>query len=86
MWPLCKIRPIKLRTVLRGIENKPRDVAMYLIRSMGAEPPMRVGESFGLSQYSAVSSAVVRVKVKPQKDRKFKEHVQHIESNILKSQ
>ena len=81
-----KVRPTKLRAVRRGMENEPRDVAMYLIRSMRAEPLMRVGANFGLNQYSSVSSAVVRVKVKLQKDRKFKERVQHIESNILKGQ
>jgi hypothetical protein len=47
---------------------------------------MRVGENFGLNQYSSVSSTVVRVKAKLQKDRKFKERVQQIDSNILKSQ
>ena len=81
-----KVRPTQLKAVRRGMENEPRDVAMYLIRSMRAEPLMRVGANFGLNQYSSVSSAVVRVKVKLQKDRKFKKRVQQIESNILKSQ
>jgi len=81
-----KVRPTKLKAVRRGMENEARDVAMYLIRSMRAEPLMRVGANFGLNQYSSVSSAVVRVKAKLQKDRKFKECVQHIESNILNNQ
>ena len=81
-----KVRPTKLKAVRRGIENEPRDVAMYLIRSMRAEPLMRVGENFGLNQYSSVSSAVTRVKAKLQKDRKFKDCLEHIESNILKGQ
>ena len=81
-----KVRPTKLKAVRRGMENEPRDVAIYLIRSMRAEPLMRVGVNFGLNQYSSVSSAVVRVKAKLQKDRKFKERVQQIDSNILKSQ
>jgi len=59
---------------------------MYLIRSMRAEPLIRVGEKFGLNQYSSVSSAVTRVKAKLQKDRKFKDCLEHIESNILKNQ
>jgi len=59
---------------------------MYLIRSMRAEPLIRVGEKFGLNQYSSVSSAVTRVKAKLQKDRKFKDCLEHIESNILKGQ
>jgi REP element-mobilizing transposase RayT len=81
-----KVRPTKLKAVRRGIESEPRDVAMYLIRSMRAEPLIRVGEKFGLNQYSSVSSAVTRVKAKLQKDRKFKDCLEHIESNILKGQ
>ena len=81
-----KVRPTKLKEVRRGIESEPRDVAMYLIRSMRAEPLIRVGEKFGLNQYSSVSSAVTHVKAKLQKDRKFKDCLEHIESNILKGQ
>jgi hypothetical protein len=81
-----KVRPTKLKAVRRGSENEPRDVAMYLIRSMRAEPLIRVGEKFGLNQYSSVSSAVTRVKAKLRKDRKFKDCLEHIESNIIKGQ
>ncbi|MBT8366885.1 MAG: hypothetical protein KJP23_19525 [Deltaproteobacteria bacterium] len=83
-----KVRQTKLKAVRRGIENEPRDVdvAMYLIRSMRAEPLNRVGEKFGLNQNSSVCSAVTRVKAKLQKDRKFKDRLEHIESNILKGQ
>jgi uncharacterized membrane protein YkvA (DUF1232 family) len=76
-----KIRPTTLKSVRRGLENEPRDVAMYLIRSMRSEPLMRVGASFGLNRYSSVSSAVMRVKTKLQKDRKFKDRLEHIESD-----
>ena len=81
-----EIRPTTLKAVRRGIENEPRDVAMYLIRSLRSEPLMRVGAGFVLNQYSSVSSVVMRVKTKLQKDRKFKYCFEHIESNILKSQ
>jgi len=80
------VSPTQLKAVRRGMENEPRDVAIYLIRSMRAEPLMRVGANFGLNQYSSVSSAVTRVKAKLQKDRKFKDRLEHIESNILKGQ
>jgi REP element-mobilizing transposase RayT len=81
-----EIRPTTLKAVRRGIENEPRDVAMYLIRSMRSEPLMRVGAGFGLNRYSSVSSAVMRVKAKLQEDRKFKDRLECIESNILKAQ
>ncbi len=75
-----------LKAVRRGIESEPRDVAMYLIRSMRSEPLMRVGAGFGLNRYSSVSSAVMRVKTKLQKDKKLKDRLEHIENNILKGQ
>lgn len=81
-----EIRPNTLKAVRRGIENEPRDVAMYLIRSTRSEPLLRVGTGFGLNRYSSVSSAVIRVKIKLQKDRKFKARLEHIKNNILKGQ
>jgi chromosomal replication initiation ATPase DnaA len=81
-----QIKPSKLKVVRRGIENEPRDVTIYLIRSMRSEPLMRVGAGFGLNRYSSVSSAVMRVKLKLQKDRKFKGRLKCIETNILKGQ
>ena len=78
--------PTSLTAVRRGIENEARDVAVYLIRTMRSEPLMRIGAGFGLSRYSSVSSVVLRVKIKLQKDRKFKQRLAHIESNILKGQ
>jgi putative transposase len=81
-----QIKPDKLRAVRRGIANEPRDVAIYLIRSMRSEPLMQVGAGFGLNRYSSVSSAVMRIKIKLQKDRKFKNLFENIENNIIKSQ
>ena len=80
------VRPTTLKAVRRGIENEARDVAVYLIRTMRSEPLMRIGAGFGLSRYSSVSSVVLRVKIRLQKDKKFKQRLAHIESNILKGQ
>jgi REP element-mobilizing transposase RayT len=79
-----KARPSALTAVRRGIENEPRDVAIYLIRSIRSDPLMRIGGPFGLNQYSSVSSVIMRVKTRLQKDRKFKERLAHIEKDILK--
>lgn len=59
---------------------------MYLIRSIRAEPLMRVGVNFRLTQYSSVSSAIIRVKATLEKDKKYKGRLQDIENNILKGQ
>jgi chromosomal replication initiation ATPase DnaA len=81
-----EVRPTYLKAVRRGVENEPRDVAIYLIRSMRADHLMTIGTEFGLHRYSSVSSVVMRVKTKLQKDRKFKERIAHIESIVLKGQ
>jgi len=73
-------------TVRRGIENEPRDVAVYLIRTLRSEPLMKTGAGFGLNRHSSLGSVVMRVKTKLQKDRKFKERLADIENNILKGQ
>ena len=45
-----EIKPTALTAVRRGIENEPRDVAVYLPRTMRAEPLMRIGPGFGLKR------------------------------------
>jgi REP element-mobilizing transposase RayT len=80
------IGPNTLTTVRRGIENEPRDVAIYLIRTLRTEPLLSIGACFGLNRYSSVSSAVMRVKTKLQSDRKFKSRLIQIENSILKGQ
>jgi hypothetical protein len=80
------IKPSALKAVRRGKENEPRDAAVYLIRTMRSEPLMKIGAEFRLKRYSSVSSAVLRVKTKLRKDRKFKERIANIEKNILKGQ
>ena len=78
--------PSALAAVRRGTRNEPRDVAIYLIRSMRKDPLIKIGAKFGLNRYSSFSSAVMRVETKLQKDGKFKERLAHIKTNILKSQ
>ena len=75
-----------LKTVRRGIENEPCDVARYLIRSMHAESLMRVDANFGLNQYRSVSSSPICVKAKLQEVRKFKDRLEYIEVNIVQGQ
>jgi putative transposase len=81
-----EVRPANLKAVRRGVENEPRDVAIYLVRSMRADHLMTIGAEFGLNRYSSVSSVVMRVKTRLPKDRKFKERIADIERIILKSQ
>ena len=67
-----EIEPSALTAVRRGIENEPRDVAVYLIRTMRSEPLMRIGPAFGLKRYSSVSSVVMRIKTKLKRTESLK--------------
>jgi putative transposase len=59
-----KIHRDKLFTVKRGIENEPRDVAIYLIRTIRAEPLLNNRGLFKLKKTQSVSSAVERIKTR----------------------
>jgi len=70
----------------RGKENLPRDVAMYLMRSIGGERLLCIGEVMGLRSYSSVSTAVNRIKKKLPTDRKLEKDIRLIREMIKKGQ
>ena len=47
---------------------------------------MKIGAAFGLNRYSSVSSVVMRVKTRLQKDKKFKKSPANNENIILRGQ
>ena len=60
----------------RGVENLPRDVAMYLMRFVGGKALLCIGDSMGIRNYSSVSSAVHRIKKKLSKDKQLEKDIQ----------
>ena len=64
-----------LFTSRRGVYNEPRNVAMYLLRQLRGEPLTDIGEIFGLTQYSSVSSVIQNVKHRQNEERSFKKRV-----------
>jgi len=81
-----KIHRDKLFTVKRGTENEPRLVAIYLIRTIRAEPLLKIGALFNLKKHSSVSSAVERTKNRLEKDRTFRKRFDKINNMIYKGQ
>jgi len=75
-----------LKKSRRGVENMPRDIAIYLTRHYCRKGLTEIGEHFGLSNYSTVSSAVERIKVRKNKDRDLQQHLEDLTSQIVKSQ
>ena len=75
-----------LKKSRRGVENVPRDVAIYLSRRYCRMKLTEIGEHFGLSNYSTVSSAAERIKVLRNNDRDLQQHLEKIKSQIIKGQ
>ena len=64
---ICKYYRIEETHLLRsrrGIENEPRDLAMYMLRVIRAERLSNIGVEFNLGNYSSVSSAIDRIRRK----------------------
>jgi len=76
----------ELVAVRRGIENEPRDVAIYLLRTVCGEPLMHIGHKFGMARYSSVSSAVDRIKKKLLNDNRFIKGLNAVMGLIKKGQ
>jgi chromosomal replication initiation ATPase DnaA len=62
----------------RGVENVPRDMAIYLTRRYCRKSLVEFGEHFGLSNYSTVSSAVERIKARKNNDRDLRQDLETI--------
>ena len=70
----------------RGVTNEPRDVAIYLARMLRQVGLRGIGENFGLSNYSSVSTVIDRVKSQIDNNRIFRSQVEEIKQKIEKSQ
>ncbi len=78
-----KINKEQLTISKRGTENLPRDVAIYLVRYHCRDTLSRVGLHFGINNYSTVSSAVERVKLRMKRDIILQKHLKMIAKNLL---
>jgi len=70
----------------RGMENEPRNVAIYLMRSIRGEPLLSIGSEFNLNRHSSVSSVLERTREKLKGDRQFRKRFEEIEEMLSKSQ
>jgi putative transposase len=84
---VCKFYDVEegdLAAVRRGVRNEPRDVAIYLLRTICGELLMQIGQAFGMTQYSSVSSAVMRINEKLQNNRRFSKRMNAVKESIKK--
>jgi putative transposase len=67
----------------RGIYNEARNVAMFLIRKYTGASLEAIGKQFGMTNYSSVSSTIVRIKQRLNTDAKFQDRVSKIENLLV---
>ena len=70
----------------RGKDNEPRDLTIYLIRRLRQESLSRLAEEFGLKGYSSVSSIIVKMEKRLEKDNQLRCRLEEIRHTILKGQ
>ena len=81
-----KVNEKDIAAVKRGVKNEPRDVIIYLLRTICGEPLMRIGQELGMTQYSSVSSAVERIKKNRQNDNLFQKRLEEVVESVNKGQ
>lgn len=70
----------------RGQENLPRDIALYLVRTLTRKTMLEVGKHFGISNYSTVGSVVARMGERYELDKQTSKHLEKIKKTLRKSQ
>jgi len=86
---VCKYYDVFLKDLFitkRGWFNKPRNIAIYLIRFMRSEQLLKIAEIFNIKGYSTVSSAIQRVGDLRKKDKKIRKEIDSIIKKIYKGQ
>lgn len=70
----------------RGVENLPRDIAIYLTRCTSRMTLADIGTAFGMTNYSTVSSAAERIKRRMATDACLRREVENLKRQLNKSQ
>jgi putative transposase len=81
-----KVTKEELTISRRGTENLPRDVAIFLVRQHCRETLAGVGQHFSISNYSTVSSVVLRIRARKDSDKTLQKDLEKITTMIMNSQ
>lgn len=63
----------------------PRDLALYLIRLCSRKTLAETGKCLGIGNYSTVSSAIERVKLRATTDRKVRKDLKDLKAKLCLS-
>ena len=70
----------------RGITNEPRNVAIYMLRTLRGDNLEEIGRHFNINRFSSVSSVVERTRGKISRNRQLRKRIKEINAAINKSQ
>lgn len=67
----------------RGRSNEPRNVAIFLCRTLRNESLIDIGRTFGMTGYSPAGSAIERVKKNISKNKQLRARVENIRQSLM---
>ncbi len=76
----------ELLVTRRGVFNKPRNVAIYLLRNLRGDNLNDIKKIFKINAYSTVSSIIQSVSKLTKFDRKLRQQIEEIKNKISKGQ
>ncbi len=86
---VCKSYDVEvgaLTVTRRGVNNEPRNAAIYLMRYLRGDSLEEIGREFKVAKYSSVSSVIERMKTKIAKNRGLKTRIERLKEEINMSQ
>jgi len=86
---VCKVFDVarsELYESRRGHSNQPRNVAMYLLRTLRGDTLEEIRREFNMNRYSSVSSVVQRMSANISEDRQLRKRVEKLKAEVHMSQ
>ena len=76
------VERVALHRSRRGISNEPRNVAIYLLRTLRGDNLEEIGRGFNINRFSSVSSVVERMRGNISRNRQLRKRVEKIKTAI----
>jgi REP element-mobilizing transposase RayT len=70
----------------RGVDNEPRNIALYIARCLTGKKLEEIGKEFNMNNYSTVSSVLCKISRQAKTNKALNRRITQIEDNLLKSQ
>jgi REP element-mobilizing transposase RayT len=70
----------------RGVDNEPRNIALYIARQLTGKKLEEIGKEFSISNYSTVSSVLCKINRQAKSNKAIQRRIAQIEDLLLKGQ